>query len=87
MNTRMRNLKRFYSLLTKTIIPEAPFEYYVNDSVTGNITTYKYLGDASSVTIPQQIDSHSVTEIGTFTFYDNSNITNVIIQNGVTKIT
>lgn len=86
MNTRMRNLKRFYSLLTKTTT-EAPFEYYENDTVTGNITTYKYLGDASSVTIPRQIDSHQVTEVGTFTFYDNSDITNVVIPNGVTKIT
>ena len=87
MNTRMRNLKRFYSMLTKTVIPEAPFEYYENDATSGNITTYKYLGDSSSVTIPRQIDSHSVTEVGTFTFCDNSTITNVVIQDGVTKIT
>ena len=86
MNPRMRNLKRFYLSIPKASGAEM-FLYYENNTAGTNITTEKYLGNSTQLTIPSTIDEKTVTTIGTFTFMDlDVNITNATIPNSVTKI-
>ena len=69
------------------IIPEAPasdFEYEYTDNNEIRIT--KYNGFATAVKIPSKIDGIVVREIGEEAFRGNSNVTSVIIPNGVTTI-
>lgn len=59
------------------------FSYWISN---GKAKITEYLGNNSSVSIPSFVDGYPVREIGIRTFYDNINITNVTIPNGVTHI-
>lgn len=82
MNFRERELRKFYMSLKSSEPME--FLWYTNKS--GTQTTLRYYGTKTSVRVPLQIEDIQVTEIECTTFYGNTNTTNVVIPNGVTKI-
>ena len=67
------------------VITSGDWRYTVNeDGATATIT--KYTGSETDVTIPREIDGHSVTEIGFEAFYECTSLTNVTIPDSVTTI-
>ena len=52
----------------------------------GTVTITKYTGNGGAVTIPARINSLPVTEIGRETFADRTNLTSVVIPDGVAVI-
>lgn len=68
----------------KYLIKYKDYAYSIDDST--KITIEEYLGTASDISIPDQIDGNKVTKIAEKTFYANENIQNVIIPESVTKI-
>lgn len=82
MNFRERELRKFYMSLKSSEPME--FLWYTNGSNTQ--TTLRYYGSKSKVKIPSSIEDITVTEIECTTFYGDTNITNVVIPNSITKI-
>ena len=60
------------------------YEYDILDD--GTVEVLSYLGSATSVTIPSQINGRAVTLIGPYSFRDNSVLKSVTIPDGITTI-
>lgn len=82
MNFRERELRKFYMSLKSSDPLE--FLWYTNES--GTQTALRYFGTKTSVKVPSQIEDIPVTGIECTTFYGYTDITDVVIPNGVTKI-
>lgn len=63
---------------------EDPFIYY--DITYSSKSTLRYLGTKSEVKVPQKKNHITVTQIECTTFYGNSDIETVKINNNITKI-
>jgi len=61
-----------------------PPEDFTFDPLTGTIT--KYIGTNTTVEIPSSVNSVKVTKIGRYAFFENNQVTSVIIPNTVTDI-
>ena len=72
-------------LLLAVRTAQAQFMYTVNPGGSG-ITITGYTGSGGVVTIPSEINSRSVTSLGTNSFAFNSSLTSVTIPNSVTSI-
>jgi len=70
-------------LPSSAVSPE-DFTYTVNDDGTATIT--KYNGSDAEVTVPAEIDGHTVTVIGNRAFYENKIIKKVILPDTVETI-
>ena len=79
----------------ETIQEEAGFTYdftYVWNEETGEyeqgdtLEITGYTGNDTEIVIPSQIDGKLVTALGQYVFYDQKNLTSVIIPEGVTEI-
>ena len=70
--------------ISVTYLTEGDWEYYVNTGGTATITDYN--GVAASVITPTKLGGISVTQIGSYTFLENLNITSVTISEGVTQL-
>ncbi len=71
------------SLVTTTAY-EGDWTYYINTGGTATITDYR--GSAASVTTPLTLGGIAVTVIGSYTFFDNQNLTSVTVSEGVTQL-
>ena len=60
------------------------FEYSINDD--GSATIVKYNGEEGDLTIPAELDGHSVTSIGDEVLYDCDFLTSVTIADSVNSI-
>jgi hypothetical protein len=71
-------------LLTAPEIAQAQFSYTTNaDGISITITGYS--GPGGAVTIPTNINGLTVSSIGTNAFYDDTELTSVIIPESVTN--
>ncbi len=83
----------------QTIIPQAAitasaantiscgdWDYEEIDSVPGTAKLIKYNGNEEYVLIPEAIDGHTVTQLGSGLFQKNTSITKVAIPRGITEI-
>ncbi len=70
--------------ISVTYLTDGDWEYYVNTGGTATITDYH--GVAASVITPTKLGGISVTQIGSYTFLENLNITSVTISEGVTQL-
>ena len=61
------------------------FNYNINSDGT-SITITKYIGDDAEVVIPNKIDGYNVTSIGYNSFHNCTQITSVVIPEGVKTI-
>lgn len=84
MNTRSRNIKRFYYLLHS--LGSKDFTYYMNDELANTITTIHYIGGNTQVDVPTSIDGSALNELGPFTFCANTTLTDVTISNSIESI-
>lgn len=64
------------------------FEYSIDKNTEGTkgIFITKYIGSDKKVTIPDAIDGKKVIEIGERAFFDNKNIEEISMPNGVVRI-
>lgn len=62
------------------------FEYKILDNGTAEITKYTYTGFAKKLEIPNTLDGHAVTSIGSRAFFYCTRITDIIIPDSVTNI-
>lgn len=62
---------------------EGDYVYTVNQ---GNVTITDYRGDDKDLVIPSTIAQKPVTEIGSYSFWSNDEMTSVVIPEGVVKI-
>ena len=62
---------------------EGDYVYTVNQ---GNVTITDYRGDDKDLVIPSTIAHKPVTEIGSYSFWSNDEMTSVVIPEGVVKI-
>jgi len=63
-------------------VPEG-LEYEISG---GEVTITNYIGNATELEIPAEIEGYPVTDIGNSAFYDCTSLTNIIIPEGVTTI-
>ena len=92
----MKNLRKLFLfvivLMTATICftfsaaaeKSGDYEYKVLEKGTIEITNY--IGKATTVVIPSEIDGKSVTKIGERAFSNCTNITDLTISEGITEI-
>ena len=66
-----------------TYSPATDFEYEISN---GECTITKYTGSDNEVRIPKSFEGANVTSIGSWTFRENSNLTNVVVPETVTSI-
>ena len=60
------------------------YEYTLNDDGSASITDYS--GNAKALTVPAELDGHSVTSIGDKAFYDCESLTTITLPDSVTSI-
>lgn len=63
---------------------DEPFDYVETD--TNEVATIRYLGTKQNVKVPAQINGEAVKEVYPFTFTDRTDITSVVIPNGVEEL-
>ena len=68
----------------ETLKTEDGYKYSVNDD--GTATIERYDGSETILEIPQEIDNHKVTILGSWAFSSCSGLTSITIPNGVTSI-
>lgn len=61
-----------------------PFDYVLPDD--GAAILIKHTGGSSSVTVPSQIDGRPVESLPGFLFFDQTYITSITIEDGITHI-
>lgn len=83
MNRRFAWMREYF-LLLRTANQSEPFDYA--DIATGQVATIRYLGSNSEVKVPVHGDEKDVKQISPFTFTDRTDITSVIIPNGVEEL-
>lgn len=81
MNFRFKNLRKFFLAFSKN---GEPFDYAVTD--TNEAETIRYLGNHEEVKVPPNIDGNAIKAISPFTFTDRTDITSVVIPNGVEEL-
>lgn len=83
MNHRMESLRRYFNFMVNDLLE---YLYFFNNDLESELTTILYVGNKTNVTIPNQIDSATVTIIGGTTFSDNTSIESVVIPQSITEI-
>lgn len=68
----------------KYLIKFEDYAYSINNS--SEVTLKEYLGSASDITIPNEIDGKRVTQIAEKAFYGNENLQNIVVPSSVTQI-
>lgn len=81
MNTRMRELRKFYLTLGKKALD---YTWYINNDDT--VSTEFYFGTKPKTKAPEQISGKPVTILGCTTYCNNQIIAEVIIPETVTEI-
>ena len=81
--SKVSGLKGDFLHLNQEGTPADQFEYDLSDS---QVTITRYKGTDANVIIPDTIEGYPVKRIGGSTFKGNSEITEIIISNGVIEI-
>lgn len=81
MNFRQRQLRKFY--MAFTVAEPLEFIWYTENNKQ---ILLRYYGTKSTVKIPETIDDKTVTTLECVTFYGNSDIETVKLNDNITKI-
>lgn len=81
MNFRQRQLRKFYMALTL----EEPLEFLWYTENNKQILL-RYYGTKRTVKVPEEINDKTVTALECTTFYGNSDIETVKLNDNITKI-
>ena len=81
MNTRMRNLKKYFMSLGDNTIY---YTWYINENNT--VSTEFYFGTSPKTKVPEVINNTNVTVLGSTTYCNNNKVAEVEIPITVTEI-
>lgn len=84
MNSRSRNIKKFYYLIHS--LKQDDFTFYVHDDVNNKAGTQFYVSNKPVAKVPQQYDGNNVTEISATTFCGKTFVTSVTLTDNIEKI-
>ena len=66
------------------VLTSGDYEYTLNDDGSASIT--KYNGEADALTVPAELDGHTVTSIGDSAFSRCDSLTTITLPDSVTSI-